>query len=203
MYDTVVPAGSDTRLGVAGSDGFIAASGALIVAGGVALGFARFFGGAPQLERNLEGAAGAAAWAAVVAAPGVLALLALANRPVLLLPAAIMLVPLSFLSLAGATLPLLVPAVMLFTAYGRRSAELPARRGHAAAVTVVTIGLLVEAGAVLLVHEDPRSYSTPTSSGGVSDIVTYAESALALVVVAVALVWAWWASAPPKPRNAR
>lgn len=195
-------AASGTRLGVAGSDAFVATMGGLILAGAVALGLARYFGASPA-EHNLEGAVGAVAWAAVLAAPGVLALLALAHRPVLLLPAAIMLVPLSFLSLAGVMLPLLIPAVMLFTAYGRRSAGLPARRGSTAVTTVVTVGLLVEAGVVLLVHDDPRTYSTPTSSGGVSDVVTYAESAVSLAVVAAAIVWAWWASAPGHTAAAR
>lgn len=194
MITTVATSAGDTRLGVAGSTGFIAVSAGMIVAGAVALGFARFFAGAPVLEQNLEAAVASLALAAVVAAPGVLALLALADRPVLLLPAGIMLVPLSFLSLAGVTLPLLIPAVMLFTAYGRRSSALPSPRGQSAVTTLVTVVLLLVAGLVLFVHPDPRSYSTPTSGGGVSDVVTYVESATSLAVVAIAIGWAWVAA---------
>lgn len=196
MITPVATSAGDTKLGLAGSTGFIAVTAGMIVAGAVALGFARFFAGTPVVEQNLEAAVASLAFAAVVAAPGVLALLALADRPVLLLPAGIMLVPLSFLSFAGVTLPLLVPAVMLFTAYGRRSAALPSRRGQSSVTTLVTVVLLLVAGLVLFVHQDPRSYTTPTSGGSVSDVVTYAESATSLAVVAVAVGWAWVASAP-------
>lgn len=51
--------------------------------------------------------------------PMVLAVLGLKNRPALLLTAGIACIPLSFISLAGATLPLLVPAVLYLIAYAR------------------------------------------------------------------------------------
>lgn len=201
MIMDVATSAGDRELGFAGSTGFIATTAGMIVAGAVALGFTRFFAGTPVVEHNLEAAVASFAFTAVVAAPGVLALLALAERPVLLLPAAIMLVLLSFLSLAGVTLPLLIPAVMLFTAYGRRSAGLPSRQGQSAVTTLVTVVLLLVAGLVLFVHQDPRSYSTPTSGGSVSDIVTYAESATSLAVVTIAVGWAWMASAPAPRRR--
>lgn len=55
----------------------------------------------------------------LVALPGVLAAVGLRGRPALLLTAGIICVPLSFISLAGATLPLLVPATLYLVAYAR------------------------------------------------------------------------------------
>jgi hypothetical protein len=115
--------------GFAGSTGVIGTVAGLIMAAGAVLGVVRYVGGTP-VERGVEGAAGAVALAAVVAAPGLLALLALSGRPVLLLPAATVLVPLSFLSFAGVALPLLIPAALLFVAYGRRSSAQRVRRRY-------------------------------------------------------------------------
>lgn len=60
---------------------------------------------------------------ALTAVPLSLAGLGLRGRPRLLLAAGIVCVPLSLMSLAGATLPLLLPALCYFTAYHRRSPE--------------------------------------------------------------------------------
>src|SRR4051794_443880 len=84
----------DDGLGVAGATGFIVGVGVVVVAAGLGLAALRFAGGTPA-EQGLEGAIGALALGAVVAAPGVLAILAVRDRTVLLLPAAIILIPLS------------------------------------------------------------------------------------------------------------
>lgn len=55
----------------------------------------------------------------LIGLPGVLAAFGLRRRPALLLVAGIICVPLSFISLAGATLPLLVPATLYLVAYAR------------------------------------------------------------------------------------
>lgn len=55
----------------------------------------------------------------LAALPGALAVLGLRGRPALVLTAGILCVPLSFLSLAGATLPLLLPGVLYLMAYAR------------------------------------------------------------------------------------
>ena len=55
-------------------------------------------------------------WLVLVAFPGILGAMGLRN-PSVLLPAALVSVPLSFISLAGATLPLLVPALFYVGAH--------------------------------------------------------------------------------------
>jgi hypothetical protein len=105
-------------------------------------------------------------------------------------------VPFSFASMAGATLPLLAPAVMLFVAYGRRSAVLPQRLVHVIATTLLIAVLLFLAGVALFAHQDQRTYSTPTSAGSTSDVITYAESVASLSIVAGTVVLAWLRSTP-------
>ncbi|HEX2274645.1 MAG TPA: hypothetical protein VHG90_12300 [Acidimicrobiales bacterium] len=184
------------RLGLAGSRRFVAIVGALVVAGGGALGWLRFAGSDPPL-RGLEAAAGALALGAVMAVPGVLALLSLADRPALLLPAGVLLVPLSFVSFAGVTLPLLVPAVMLLVAYGRRSVGCRrAYAGQAGVCTVVVLVLVVVAFVALFAHDDPRSWSTATGGGSTSDVITVAESAVSLALSAAAVGSGWFLARP-------
>jgi hypothetical protein len=61
-------------------------------------------------------------WIALIAAPAFLAGAGLLGSPGYLLAAGILCVPLSFISLAGATLPLLVPAVLFLLAHNRLKA---------------------------------------------------------------------------------
>lgn len=174
-----------SSLGLAGSNGFIATVGWLIVGAGAGLGLVRFVGGTPA-EKGVEGAMGALALGAVVAAPGLLAFLGL-DRPVLLVPAGSVLVPLSFLSFSGVMLPLLIPAVMLFVAYGRRTSQATPRLGRAVLTTTAVLVLLVAAAMALLVHEDPRQYATASVSGGTSDVITALEASISLLLVGAAL----------------
>lgn len=182
-------------LGVAGSSGFVRAVGVLLVAAGLALALLRYLGGSPA-ERGVEGALGSLALGAPVAVTGVLALLALRDRPVLLLPAAIALVPLSFLSFAGVTLPLLIPAVMLVLAYGRRSARRRPPRGTTIGSVVAIFALLFAAVVVLFLREDLRTYSTATGSGSISDTISLAESLPSLALSAAAVVAGWLLADP-------
>lgn len=192
MYECRGPARDvDSDLGVAGSRAFVSAVGALVVAGAGVLGLLRLFGEAPEL-RGLEAASGALALGTVMAVPGVLALLSLAERPALLLPAGVLLIPLSFVSFAGATLPLLIPAVMLLVAYGRRSSGPGAYPGQAAVCVVVVVGLVVAAFLVLFANDDPRQYSTPTGGGGTSDVITVAEASISLALSATAVGGSWF-----------
>jgi len=188
----------DPALGIAGSAGFIASTGAVVVAVGLALAALRFSGGIPP-EQGAEGAVGSLALGAIVAAPGILSLLALRERPALLLPAAIALIPLSFLSFALVTLPLLLPAGMLFVGYGRRSADRPSPLGTAGGTTVAVFVLLASAVAVLFMHQDPRSYTTGTGGGSTSDVITFAESLSSLMLTTAAIA-AGWALATPSRR---
>ena len=176
--------------GVAESDPFLVVAGGMVVVIGVALGLVRYAGRSPA-ENGPEGALASVAFAALLAAPGVLALMARADRPALVVPAALLLLPLSLLSMAGVTLPLLIPAVLLFVASRRRAAARPSGpvpEGVAAAVVVL---LVLAAVAALLVHQDPRDYATATMSGWTSDVVTTGESLVSLALVAAALGAGW------------
>lgn len=187
--------GRDDGLGIAGATPFIITTGAVVVAAGLGLAALRFAGGTPP-ERGVKGAMGSFALGAVVAAPGVLAMLAVRDRPVLLLPAAIALIPLSFLSFALVTLPLLIPAVMLLIGYGRRSSDRPRAVGTAAGTILGVFLLLAAAAVVLFIHEDPRSYSTATVGGSTSDVITFAESLPSLALTASAVAAGWVLAAP-------
>ncbi|MHB1091130.1 MAG: hypothetical protein ACYC0U_08760 [Ilumatobacteraceae bacterium] len=166
----------------------IQVTGIFVIAAGAALVLVRFFGEA-EPGRNLETAVGAVAFGAVIAAPGVLALLALHDRPALLLPAAVLLIPLSFLSFALVTLPLLIPAFLLFRTYARNAVSGTGLR--TAATTVVVLLFLVAAFIALFAHADPREFVGESATFGTSDIMTYAETALSLVLTSVALIVGW------------
>ena len=185
-----------------GSDAVVAAIGGIVVAAGVAVGLMRYLdpNGSVAAERAMEGPWGGIALGAVIAAPGVLILLALHDRPSLLLPAGVILVPLSFLSFAGVLLPLLVVASVLFAAHGRRSTGRAQVPWQTAVTTVVVVALLLAAAISLFVHQDPRSYTTPTGGGGTSDVITPIEALIA-VALAGAAVAVGWLSSRPCPRS--
>jgi hypothetical protein len=187
-----------------GSDAVVAAIGSIVVVAGVAVGFLRYVDpdGASAAQRAMEGPWGGLALGAVVAAPGVLVLLAFFDRPVLLLPAAIILVPLSFLSFAGILLPLLIPAGVLVAAYTRRSPSHPLRAGRTGVVVISVVALLLAAAISLFVHEDPRQYTTPTESGGTSDVITPLETLICLAFVTAAIATGWLAASPTDRRPA-
>ena len=187
---TAAPTGKGGALGIAGSRAFVTAVGAVVVSAGGGLGVLRLIGDAPEL-RGVEAASGAFALGAVMAAPGLLALLSLADRPALLLPAGVLLVPLSFVSFAGVTLPLLVPAVMLLVAYGRRCSG-HTYPGQAGVCVVVVVVLVLAAFLALFANDDPRRYSTPTGGGSTSDVITVAESLGSLALTAAALGAGWF-----------
>jgi hypothetical protein len=178
----------------------------LVFAIATALGVVRQAGAGP-VERGAEGVLASAALAALLATPGVLVLLARADRPSLLVTAGTVLVPCGMISLTGATLPLLVPAVVLLVTGARRSDARGDRPCTPVAVTtLVVLALVVAAGLALIAHDDPRTYSTPTSSGGTSDVVTLAESLLCLGLLSLAAVAAWYMASPlarGRPAGAR
>jgi hypothetical protein len=141
----------------------------------------------------------ACAWVALLGAPGLLILLGLHGRPALLLPAAVTLVPLAFLSFAGVLLPLLIPAGIVFVAYRRRSALAPRPKAPAAVTTLLVVGLLVGAITLLFIHPDPRSYATANGSWGTSDVVTGVEAVGIIGLVAMALGLGWMLAEPRRP----
>lgn len=172
---------------------------ALLIA--AALG-AVFSAGAGPAETGAERALGALAIAAILGAPGVLALLARRGRPPLLVVGGITLVPLSLLSFAGATLPLLVPAVLLVRAGTRRSRAGPIPCAPASLTTLLVLVLDATALVALLAHQDPRTWGDGHGGGSTSDVVTVAESLVALGLVALAVLSAWYLATPLPGRRA-
>lgn len=177
-------------------------AGGFVVAMGAAVGALRFAGGTP-VEQGLEGALGSFAFGMALAGPGVLALLAPFDRPALLLPAAIVLVPLSFLSMAGVLLPLLVPAAFLVVAARRRLSAERLRHRPAAVTAVVVLALLMGAVAALFLDQDPRTYTTATESGSTSDIITAVEAVASLTLTGAALAAGWLLAAPRRQHPPR
>lgn len=172
----------------------IQVTGGSVILAGVALAVVRFVGEIPP-GRDLECAVGATAFGMVIAAPGVLALVALRDRPALLLPAAWLLVPLSFISFALVTLPLLVPSFLLFRAYLRAAPE--ASGWRAATTTIAVLALLVAAGLSLFTRQDAREWVTASAAYSTSDVITYVEAAASLTLTAAAIAVGWRLAAAP------
>lgn len=179
----------------ASSPALVRSVAAILVLAGLGLATIRFAGTSPA-DDGVEGVLGSLALGAPVMATGVLALLALRDRAILLLPAAVVLVPLSFLSFALVTLPLLIPSALLFVAHRRRARVDQLSPGRAVLTLGVVAVLLVAAVAALLVHQDPREYTTATGGGGTSDVITAVEAAISLSFSAGAVAAGWRLAAP-------
>jgi hypothetical protein len=168
---------------------------------------ARFSDGA---ERVLQ----AMAFGTIALAPAVLAALSTRRRAILLVPAALVLIPLSVLSMAGVLFPLLVPAALLWIALVTRWDGVPCGTTRAVVATMAVLVLLVAAIAVLFAHQDPRSYGNwiggdtggmswgsgstgPGGSGGrISDVITSHEALASIGLVLLALLAGWLLAAP-------
>ena len=138
-----------------------------------------YFGGSPA-----EGSLAAAGFAAPFVGAGLLGLIgAHRSRVELSLATGVALVPMSLISVV--LFPLLIPAGILI----RRSHSVAARRLAVPAL----LGLaLVGTLALLILHQDPASWTTPDEFGSSSNIVTTVESTLSLVITVsvVALAYA-------------
>jgi hypothetical protein len=171
----------------------VAAVGWLVVAAGVAFVVVRTLNSEPPVRRDVEALAGSIAFGVVIGSPGMMALFARFRRPALVLPAAIVLVPFSFLSFAGVLLPLLVPAFLLTRSYLRHR-----RLGEGLLDAAVAIGLVtvsIAAIAVLLSDTTEKVYRTATTTHSTSmPSLVSATTAIGLVVAALGL--AWWATTP-------
>lgn len=167
-------------------------TGWVVVAAGVAAVVLRTVNGAPGAETDPRALFASVALGGAIAAPGVMALLARYDRPVLMLPAAVILVPAAFLSFAGVLLPLLVPAFLLFRTYARH------RRSEGwldAIVAVALLALWFTAIVVLLGDTGTVEYRSGTSTH-TTELSTYLASVGSLVLWAAGLGLAWWATAP-------
>jgi hypothetical protein len=142
---------------------------------------------------------GAVALGVVVAAPGLVALLGLRDRPQLWLAAGCAAMPLSFLSFAGLTLPLLPAAVLCVLGWARHGVLREARPlVHPIISTALVVVLLLGAAVALFAMEDPASWTSPTGSSSTSDITTNGEAAISLAAVLIAL-GAGWVLNQPRP----
>jgi hypothetical protein len=152
---------------------------------------------ADEAETAAEVVLRAAAISGLVAAPGVLVLLARADRPSLLVTAGVALLPVSMISFAGLALPVLIPALVLLVAGARRADARPDRPCAPMAVTtLVVLTLVVGAGLALFAHDDPRSWQHGEVSGSTSDVVTVPESLLSLGLGSLAICAAWYLATP-------
>jgi hypothetical protein len=132
---------------------------------------------------------------AFIALPGVLAFLARRRRPALYLAAGMLSTIGAFVSMAGATLPMLIPAGMAFVAYGRHSGE--ARGRLADPVVALLVFVLAKASLLgLFLHQDPRCVSGPNYSSCTSDVITSLEASLSLTGLLLALVSGWVLTRP-------
>ena len=137
------------------------------------------------------------AFGVAVAVPGLLALMAGRRRPGLYLASGLVYLPMSFLSLAGVTLPLILVAAMAFVAYGRHGDE-EVPQVWAPLTAVIMLILTIASFAALLFGggDDPRCSSTQSTTSCTSDIITNGESLIALFGVGMTLGAAWFLSAP-------
>lgn len=134
---------------------------------------------------------------AVIATPGVLALMGLRDRPDLWLAAAIAALPLAFLSFAGVAFPLAPVAVVLWYAWAKHGVLDWARPLVPAGVLVPLLVILQLGAAVaLFLSDDPASWTTADGGGSTSDVITNGEAGLSLGAIAAVLVAAWVLSTP-------
>jgi hypothetical protein len=126
--------------GVSGARSRLGLVGALIgLAMAVALGVIRFVG-AKGPVRAAEWWIGDLGLAAIVAAPALLALVAVFGRPALFVPAAVISIALSITFLSGAGVPLIIPGVLYLLAFARRPADGQHVPPAAVAVPIVIVG---------------------------------------------------------------
>jgi hypothetical protein len=192
----------------------------LVLTAAIAVGLLRYRGAADAqggVERILQ----AVAFGVLVASPAVLSALSRHRRAVLLVPGAVVLTPLAVLSITGVLLPLLVPAVLLWTALVTRWDGAPCGPGRASLASVAVLALLVAGGLALFVHHDPRTWGDcamtvtgegsgsgwcpPGAQGGgaTSDVVTPLEALVSMALVAAALAAGWLLAAPRSVRARR
>jgi hypothetical protein len=137
---------------------------------------------------------GALALGMVATLPGALAMLG-RRRPALFLAAGLIGVPISFISMAGATLPLLLPTGMAFVAYSRRAADaIPRVYPTIVALHAAVLGIL--SFVVLLAHEDSRCRAIENGTTCSSDVVTAPEAAASLALSALAIASSWTLARP-------
>lgn len=171
-----------------------------IVLGGAGLGTLPWIGTEEPL-RTPEAALASAVLGALIAAPGLMTLLGVrTGRAGMLLPAAIVLVPLSFISFALVTLPLLIPAVLLFRLAARSVASdrWPRTLLAGAAGTIQ----LVAALACYFALRVERSWTTDgLGGGGTTGWVPWSTSSLVSALIATAILTTYVIAGPSNDRG--
>jgi hypothetical protein len=175
----------------------LAVTGAVLdLVGAASFGLIRFFGSSPP-ERGRAGVLATAVFAGALALPGIAALIGLRGRPIVVIAAGAMILPLSCLSIV--TPPMQVPAILLMVAGARFDRALggPVGREILAGACIVAFG--IAAVVALYATQDPAEWSTAREQGSTSDIITTREAVtgagfLAAAIVAPLLV-------PPRERT--
>jgi hypothetical protein len=176
---------------------------ALDLIAATALGLVRYVGSSPP-ERGAEGVFVAVVFAGVLALPGLVALIGLRRRPMVVIAAGALLLPLSFLSFALVTLPLLLPALLLMVAGARFDRSLgsgSAGREILAGACVVGFGIAALVG--LYATQDPTEWSTAREQGSTSDIITTREGLTGAGFLAAALLAPLLVPPRDRARNSR
>lgn len=170
----------------------VAVAATLVVALAVAVGIAA------RVDDSPEPLVGSVGLAVLVASPGALALLGLRGRPDLWLSAGWIAFPLAFLS--AAILPILVPAAAVFLwAWAHKPNTSTRPRAPTAVVTTVVIVLLaVGVVALFFTPDDPVSWTSGSTSGYSSDVLTTGEGLTATAVTALALAAGWFLTRPKR-----
>lgn len=162
----------------------------VVVTAGIAAVVLRMVNGADAARTDPRALLAAFAFGTVIAAPGVMALLARYGRPVLVLPAAVILVPAAFLSFAGILLPLLIPAYLLFRAYARH------RRREGLLDAGVTVALLALWLIAMLLSDTTTVEYRSTYTTHSVELSTYLASIGSLLALTAGVALAWWATSP-------
>jgi hypothetical protein len=200
---------------------------ALAFASGVA-GAALRFANSEPVERSAQ-MAGDLAFGAVLAAPALLGLLAVRERPSLFVAAGVLSLVLAFLGLISLVGLVLVPQAILFFLAARRGgpSRISAVRSAVAIVTATLLGTL--AFFALFQRDDPVCWATTrsgttvrldagrsvngittsmdgadlppgtTESGCTSDSISETEAVASVALIAVMLLASWTLTTPPAP----
>lgn len=150
-----------------------------------------------ETQRGAEASAGAAALGLLIATPGVLALLGVRrNRPALLVPAAVALLPLSMLSFAGVLLPLAVVGTVLGVAAVRSVGAEPA---HRVVVPIVTgLAGIIGAAGTRLGRTTTHTVTTADGSWSTTGWVPWSTSLLVVGILVTSTIAAVAAAGPTR-----
>jgi hypothetical protein len=103
------------------------------------------------------------------------------NRPLVLIALGVAVGPLSLVSIV--MIPLALPAAVIVAAGAQRLAR--PRRSEGLVALTTAWGLTVSF-MVLLVHQDPRSWSDENSGGSTGDIITWTETGISVAILVAA-----------------